>query len=106
MTLFLFVLVSIPGLNFAFIQSPPSMRSVMTAAWFCNNAFGNLIVIVINGIHPFDDYSCVYFLYGSLMFISIILFCWIARYYHYSNYNELYKSDQNGNVRRSSSVSI
>lgn len=75
------VWLSIPGLNFSFTQSPPSMRSVMTAAWFCNNAFGNLIVIVINEIRPFQLYSYIYFLYGSLMLISMIIFCWFARYY-------------------------
>ncbi|XP_055311401.1 peptide transporter family 1-like isoform X2 [Sitodiplosis mosellana] len=101
------VWLSIPGLNFSFTQSPPSMRSVMMAAWFCNNAFGNLIVILINEIRPFQLYSCVYFLYGSLMFISVITFSWLARYYHYVNYNEFHKSDQNANVvRRSSIVSI
>lgn len=100
------VWLSIPGLNFSFTQSPPSMRSVMTAAWFCNNAFGNLIVIVINEIHPFNRYSCIYFLYGSLMFLSMIIFCWLARYYQYSNYNDVDKDDQRSNVRRSSSGPI
>lgn len=79
------VLLSIPGLQFSFTQAPPSMKSVLTAAWFCNNAFGNLIVVVITETHPFSDRSSEFFLYSALMFLAICAFCWIAGNYRYIN---------------------
>lgn len=101
--------LAMPGLNFSFTQSPPSVRSVMTAAWFCNNAFGNLIVILINELHPFDVSSSDYFLYGSLMFIAILTFFWLANNYQFSNY-EHYNNNLNNNEilgeRRSSNHSL
>lgn len=60
----------------------------MTAAWFCNNAFGNLIVIAITELQPVKLQSSGYFLYGFLMLFAIILFCWLASTYQYSYYDE------------------
>lgn len=81
------VMLSIPGLQFSFTQAPPSMKSVLTAAWFCNNAFGNLIVVAITAVRPFAARSNEYFLYASLMLFAICVFCWIARNYRYTNYD-------------------
>lgn len=86
------VWISIPGLSFSFTQSPHSMRSVMTAAWFCNNAFGNLIVIAITELQPFKLQSSGYFLYAFLMLLAILLFCWLASKYRYS-----YRDSDNDN---------
>lgn len=74
------VWLSLPGLNFSFTQSPSSMKSVMTAAWFCNCAFGNLIVIIITELQLFDETQKGYqfFLYAFLMFIAILFYSWIA----------------------------
>lgn len=82
------VLLSIPGLQFSFTQAPPSMKSVLTAAWFCNNAFGNLIVVAITQLHLFTVRSNEFFLYSFLMFVCTLIFCGIARNYRYSNYDE------------------
>lgn len=46
------VLLSIPGIQFAFLQAPQSMKTVLTAFWFINNAFGNLIVVFITELKP------------------------------------------------------
>lgn len=101
------VWLSIPGLNFSFTQSPPSMRSVMMAAWFCNNAFGNLIVVVLTELHLFRVASMEFFLYAILMTFAMAVFGWFASKYHYSDY-EL-RSDDNQNIlhqrRRSSTAS-
>lgn len=75
------VWLSIPGLTFSFTQAPPSMKSIITAAWFCNSAFGNLIVVIITEFHLFKLQSTGYFLYCGLMFASMLLFCWIASTY-------------------------
>ncbi|XP_055308001.1 peptide transporter family 1-like, partial [Sitodiplosis mosellana] len=104
------VMLSIPGLSFSFKQSPYSMRSVMTAAWFCNNAFGNLIVIAITELEPFKLQSSGYFLYAFLMLFAIILFCWLASTYQYSYFDNVSDShnaaDSNDNLlkRRPSNV--
>lgn len=107
---FLFIMLgevwlSIPGLTFAFTQSPTSMRSVMTAAWFCNNAFGNLIVIAITELQPFKLQSSeYYFLYAFLMFIAILIFCWLATTYRYSNYEHFTNSNDKLLTRRTSNL--
>lgn len=108
--------LSIPGLSFSFTQSPYSMRSVMTAAWFCNNAFGNLIVIAITELKPFKLQSSGYFSYAFLMFVAIAIFCWLASSYRYTYYDNASSSndadaatataDRNDNLfkRRSSNL--
>lgn len=52
------VLLAIPGIQFAFTQAPSSMKSVLTAAWFINNAFGNIIVVFITELKPFRRQVC------------------------------------------------
>lgn len=98
------VLLSIPGLQFSFTQAPPAMKSVLTAAWFCNNAFGNLIVVAITEWQPFKRQSNEYFLYATLMFIAILIFCWIAHYYRPTQYNDfnLDITESNGSDSKSS----
>lgn len=98
------VWLSIPGLTFSFTQSPLSMRSVMTAAWFCNNAFGNLIVIGITELHPFKLQSNGYFLYSALMFLAMILFCWISSAYRYTNYDDIPENNNLSKRRPSSNL--
>lgn len=103
---FLFIMLgevwlSIPGLKFSFTQAPPSMKSVMTAAWFCNNAFGNLIVVIVTESEVFQKQSLEYFFYALIMFIGMVLFCWIASTYQYNNYEHLNDVDLNSSKQRS-----
>ncbi|XP_043067898.1 peptide transporter family 1 isoform X2 [Drosophila bipectinata] len=72
------LLLSIPGLQFAFTQAPASMKSVVTASWFLNNAFGNLIVVVITELGLFSSQMDGYFFYGVIMLVCIILFAFLA----------------------------
>lgn len=48
------VMFSVTGLQFAFTQAPVSMKSLLTAGWLLSVAFGNLIVVIIKGSHPFE----------------------------------------------------
>lgn len=75
------VLLSIPGLQFAFTTAPPSMKSVLTAAWFCNNAFGNLIVVIMKEIKPVHDQTAEFFMYSLIMLACILLFSYLAHKY-------------------------
>ncbi|XP_067615018.1 solute carrier family 15 member 2 isoform X2 [Eurosta solidaginis] len=75
------LLLSIPGLKFAFTQAPASMKSVVTASWFINNAFGNLIVVIITKLNFFVSKTYEYFFFAFLMLICIIIFTVLAYEY-------------------------
>ncbi|CAD7093398.1 unnamed protein product [Hermetia illucens] len=70
--------LSIPGLQFAFTQAPASMKSVLTASWFVNNAVGNLIVVAITEFKFVNLQSSEYFIYAIMMFASMIVFTIMA----------------------------
>ncbi|XP_016960721.1 peptide transporter family 1 [Drosophila biarmipes] len=72
------LLLSIPGLQFAFTQAPTSMKSVVTAAWFLNNAFGNLIVVLVTELGMMSSQMAEYFFYAVVMLVCIILFALLA----------------------------
>ncbi|EDV93600.1 peptide transporter family 1 [Drosophila grimshawi] len=72
------LLLSIPGLQFAFTQAPSSMKSVVTAAWFLNNAFGNLIVVLVTQLDTFNSQKDEYFFYAVVMLVCIIIFAMLA----------------------------
>ncbi|XP_031629999.1 peptide transporter family 1-like [Contarinia nasturtii] len=96
------VWLEIPGLAFSFTQSPSSMRSLMMAAWFCNSAFGNVIVIAITELRPFNLASSGYFLYAFLMLVAILVFSWLANAYQYTDYESCIDNNDNLIRRRSS----
>lgn len=75
------VLLAIPGLQFAFTRAPQSMKSVVTAVWFCNNAFGNLIVVLATEFKPPVRQSEMFFLYSMLMLVGIVVFSLLAQRY-------------------------
>lgn len=72
------LLLSIPGLQFAFTQAPSSMKSVVTAAWFLNNAFGNLIVVIVTQLDALSSQKAEYLFYAVLMLVCIIIFTLLA----------------------------
>ncbi|KMZ04606.1 peptide transporter family 1 [Drosophila simulans] len=72
------LLLSIPGLQFAFTQAPTSMKSVVTAAWFLNNAFGNLIVVLVTELGMLSSQMAEYFFYAVVMLVCIILYALLA----------------------------
>ena len=79
------VLLAIPGLKFSYTQAPKSMKSVLTAAWFINNAIGNLIVVAVTEIHPIETQSVEFFFYAALMFVGVICFTILASNYRYAS---------------------
>lgn len=54
------------------------MKSVVTAAWFLNNAFGNLIVVLITELNIFSSQSDEYFFYAVLMVVAIVFYTYLA----------------------------
>lgn len=81
------VLLAIPGLKFSYTQAPKSMKSVLTAAWFINNAIGNLIVVAVTEIHPIETQSVEFFFYAAWMFLGIICFTILASNYKFVSEN-------------------
>lgn len=55
------------------------MKSVLTAAFFINNAFGNLIVVLITEINVIESQTIQYFVYSVLMLLGILLFMFLIR---------------------------
>ncbi|KAH8288428.1 hypothetical protein KR054_002639, partial [Drosophila jambulina] len=72
------LLLSIPGLQFAFTQAPATMKSVVTAAWFLNNAFGNLIVVLVKEVAFLSSQMAEFFFYAVVMLVCIIIFALLA----------------------------
>lgn len=66
------MLISVPGLKFAYTNAPTSMKSVLTAIFFINNALGNLLVVVITQLRFFSNDSMQFFFYAFLMLIGTI----------------------------------
>lgn len=48
------IMFSVTGLEFAYSQSPSTMKSLLQASWLLTVAFGNLIVVLISKAHFFE----------------------------------------------------
>lgn len=77
------VLFSVTGVEFAFTQSPPSMKSLMQSSWLLTVAFGNLIVVIIAKVSFFKRQVYEFFLFAGLMFLFMIVFAIMAKFYKY-----------------------
>ncbi|XP_076649962.1 peptide transporter family 1 isoform X2 [Halictus rubicundus] len=77
------VMFSVTGLEFAFTQAPTSMKSILQATWQLTVAVGNLIVIIVAEASWFDRQMYEFFMFAGLMFIDIIAFSILARFYTY-----------------------
>lgn len=85
------VLVSTTGLEFAFTQAAPSMKSTIMSFWLLAVAFGNLLVTAVTkllsgpgeGGHAASVSTSRFLLYAGLTFVVAILFSIIAAFYRY-----------------------
>jgi POT family proton-dependent oligopeptide transporter len=82
------VLVSTTGLEFAFTQAAPAMKSTITGYWQLTVAFGNLLVVVLTeALGGHGDASSVssgrFMLYAGMMLGGALLFSLIAARYRY-----------------------
>jgi dipeptide/tripeptide permease len=67
------VLISIPGLKFAYTHAPITMKSLLTAIFFINNALGNLLVVGITQLELFNnDHSLEFFFYAFIMLAAAV----------------------------------
>ncbi|ORZ29808.1 POT family-domain-containing protein [Catenaria anguillulae PL171] len=74
------ILFSITGLEFAYSQSPPALKSVCQAAWQMTVAVGNLLVIVIAESRMFDAAPELFFFAGCI-FVAAVVFVVMASGY-------------------------
>lgn len=88
------VLISVPGLKFCYTHAPLSMKSVLTAFWFVNNALGNLIVVVWTQLELVQNKSLEFFFYAALMFAGTIVFGVLSKGYEDENRNSSVSDEQ------------
>ena len=85
------VLVSTTGLEFAFREAAPEMKSMIMSFWLLTIAVGSLLVALLTALLPHtaahtDDASISsgrFMLYAAMMFGVAIIFSLIATTYHY-----------------------
>ncbi|MCB1126612.1 MAG: hypothetical protein KDM81_08970, partial [Verrucomicrobiae bacterium] len=88
------VLFSTTGLEFAFREAAPSMKSIITGFWNLTVAFGNLLVAEITGIaarvlgdgtggHDVAVTPKMFLFYAGMTFVVAIAFSVIASFYRY-----------------------
>jgi POT family proton-dependent oligopeptide transporter len=77
------VLISITGLEFAYTQSPTSLKAFVSALWQLTVAGGNLIVILVASSKLLEQ-VWEYALFACLMVVSLAIFAFIARGYKYA----------------------
>ncbi|VVC93677.1 unnamed protein product, partial [Leptidea sinapis] len=79
------VLFAVTGNEFAFKESPESMRAVMYAVWLLTEAMGNVIIIIITRIFVDFQQETQSFIYLGLMFSAILIFHYLSRGYQFSH---------------------
>jgi proton-dependent oligopeptide transporter, POT family len=85
------VLISTTGLEFAFREAAPEMKSILMSLWLVTVAFGNILVAGITkvfagssaGAHEESVSTGRFFLYAGLTFVVAILFSIVAAFYQY-----------------------
>ena len=80
------VLVSITGLEYAYTQSPPSMKSTMTAIWYVTYSVGSFFNAVVNssiannGIFRSFTGAAYYWLFVGICMAFVLIFILVSPY--------------------------
>ena len=85
------VLISTTGLEFAFREAAPEMKSLIMSFWLLTIAFGDLLVVAITKLLPGTGANAHaasvstdrFLLYAGLTFVVAILFSVVAAFYRY-----------------------
>jgi proton-dependent oligopeptide transporter, POT family len=83
------VLISTTGLEFAFREAAPEMKSIVMSFWLLTIAFGDLLVVAITKIfssttdHAASVSTHRFLLYAGMTFGVAILFSLVASFYKY-----------------------
>jgi POT family proton-dependent oligopeptide transporter len=85
------VLISTTGLEFAFREAAPEMKSLIMSFWLLTVAFGDLLVVAITELlpgaganaHAASVSTNRFLLYAGLTFVVSILFSMVTVFYRY-----------------------
>ena len=83
------VLVSTTGLEFAFREAAPEMKSIIMSFWLLTIAFGDLLVVFITKIFASASNESAsvssgrFMLYAGATFVVAILFSVVTVFYRY-----------------------
>jgi proton-dependent oligopeptide transporter, POT family len=83
------VLISTTGLEFAFREAAPEMKSIVMSFWLLTIAFGDLLVVAITKVfssatdHAASVSTHRFLLYAGMTFVVAILFSLVASFYKY-----------------------
>ncbi len=81
------VLISITGLEFAYTQAPPSMKSTIMSIWLLTVFFGNMITAYVSKVNFFPVGSTGYFFFFAvLMAVFACIFWYMGTQYKVKNY--------------------
>ncbi|GAA4313034.1 hypothetical protein GCM10023149_08620 [Mucilaginibacter gynuensis] len=78
------VLVSITGLEYAYTQSPPSMKSTMTAIWYLTYSIGTFFTTLVNvniannGVFGYFTGDKYFWLFVGIMLFFFVLFLFVS----------------------------
>uniref|UniRef100_A0A914ZXW5 Peptide transporter family 1 n=1 Tax=Parascaris univalens TaxID=6257 RepID=A0A914ZXW5_PARUN len=76
------ILISITGLEFAYSQAAPALKSVVQAVWLLTVAFGDIIIIIIEVLDLFHNLATEMLIYAIVMLIVTFLFALLAIFYY------------------------
>ncbi|EDO33075.1 predicted protein, partial [Nematostella vectensis] len=79
------VLFSITGLEFAYSQSPVSMKSCIMAAWLLTVSIGNAIVVVFAEARITNNMATEFFFFAGLLAVVMLIFMFMSYYYKYAS---------------------
>ncbi|VDO26700.1 unnamed protein product [Haemonchus placei] len=93
------VLLSVTGLEFAYSQSAPNMKSVLQALWLLTVFMGNVIDMGISGTHIIPEPATEFFFYAFLMILVMGIFILLAcRYTYVENGEEVQPTQKKEHV--------
>lgn len=81
------ILFSVTGLEFSYSQAPLTMKSVVGALWLLTNAFGDLLVLVIEETGAFPNLAYEQLAFAIIMAVVMVIFMLLAIFwYEYSHF--------------------
>lgn len=69
-------------IGFSYQEAPHTLKSIVSALWLLNAAFGNLITLVlVSSLHIFNYQSQEFLFFAGLMFVDTLIFGILAYFY-------------------------